>query len=325
MFVVAVYVDDIVLGGRSEAEMNAVKEELSQKFEMNDLGPPHHFLGVKVIQDQLAGVIWIGQPSYTEKILQKLCMYDSNLSAHLSILMSNLRVQMMCVISRCTKQSLGTCYIFLQRPDQIYCLCRELCCSFLCQSHERILDSCEEDFAIPEGYKQPWSALIIERTPQLKSSGTQMPTGPEMLETGSQPLGIYFFWEVLLLAGRAANRLGWPCQPQKQSMLHCLLLPKNLRMWLQLFTSDLLNKNIRDTILEDNQSAICLAKSQQVHGRTKHIDIKDHFIRDLVEAGRIKLTYRASEDMVADMLTKGLIIKQFEKLQLLAGIAEFTH
>ena len=96
-------------------------------------------------------------------------------------------------------------------------------------------------------------------------------------------------------------------------------------MWLQLFTSDLLNKSIRDTILEDNQSAICLAKSQQVHGRTKHIDIKDHFIRDLVEAGRIKLTYRASEDMVADMLTKGLIIKQFEKLQLLAGIAEFTH
>ena len=96
-------------------------------------------------------------------------------------------------------------------------------------------------------------------------------------------------------------------------------------MWLQLFTSDLLNKSIRDIILEDNQSAICLAKSQQVHGRTKHIDIKDHFICDLVEAGRIKLTYRASEDMVADMLTKGLIIKQFEKLQLLAGIAEFTH
>ena len=87
-----------------------------------------------------------------------------------------------------------------------------------------------------------------------------------------------------------------------------------------------MNKSIQETtILEDNQSAICLAKSQQVHGRTKHIDIKYHFIRDLVEAGRIKLTYCASEDMVADMLTKRLTIKQFEKLRLLAGIAEFTH
>ena len=44
----------------------------------------------------------------------------------------------------------------------------------------------------------------------------------------SQPLGIYSFWEVLLSAGRAANRLAWPCQLQKQSMLHCLLVPKKL-------------------------------------------------------------------------------------------------
>ena len=59
-------------------------------------------------------------------------------------------------------------------------------------------------------------------------------------------------------------------------------------LWLQQLTSNLLNKSFRETtILEDNQSAICLAKNQQVHGRTKHIDIK---YRDMVEAGRIKLT-----------------------------------
>ena len=70
---------------------------------------------------------------------------------------------------------------------------------------------------------------------------------------------------------------------------------------------DLLNESIRETtILEDNQSAICLAKNQSIHGRTKHIDIKYHFIRDAVEAGKIKLVYCASEDMIADMLTKEL-------------------
>ena len=77
MLLVAVYVDDIILGGRSEAKLNAVKEELSRRFEMKDLGPLHHFLGVKVIQDRLTGVIWIGQPSCTEKILQKFGMSDS--------------------------------------------------------------------------------------------------------------------------------------------------------------------------------------------------------------------------------------------------------
>jgi len=69
MFLVAVYVDDIVLGGRREAKTNAVREELSKKFEMKDLGPLHHFLGVEVIHNHLIGVIWIGQPSYTEKML----------------------------------------------------------------------------------------------------------------------------------------------------------------------------------------------------------------------------------------------------------------
>ena len=39
---------------------------------MKDLGPLHHFLGVKVVQDQLTGVIWIGQPSYTYESL--VCM-----------------------------------------------------------------------------------------------------------------------------------------------------------------------------------------------------------------------------------------------------------
>ena len=93
--------------------------------------------------------------------------------------------------------------------------------------------------------------------------------------------------------------------------------------WLQQLTSDLLNINVRETtILEDNQSAISLVKNQQVHGRTKHIDIKHHYICDIVETGRIKLIYCASEDMVADMLTKGLPIRKFGKLRGLAGVGE---
>ena len=97
-------------------------------------------------------------------------------------------------------------------------------------------------------------------------------------------------------------------------------------MWLQQLTSDLLNKRVQETtILEDNQSTICLTKNQQVHGRTKHVDIKYHFIRDLVEAERIKLIYCASENMIANLLTKGLPIKQFEKLRELGGVGKYTH
>ena len=96
-------------------------------------------------------------------------------------------------------------------------------------------------------------------------------------------------------------------------------------VWLQQLYSDLLNEKIQETVIfEDNQSAIHLAKNQQVHGRSKHIDIKYHFIRDLVEAGKIDLMYCASEDMVADILTKALRAARFEKLRLMTGVVEFA-
>ena len=94
-------------------------------------------------------------------------------------------------------------------------------------------------------------------------------------------------------------------------------------LWLQQLETDLLNKSIEETIMfEDNQSTIALAKSQPIHGKTKHVDIRYHFTRSMVEAGKIKLKYCPTETMIADMLTKGLSIKQFKELRELAGITE---
>ena len=326
MFLVAVYVDDIVLGGRSEAEMNAVKEELSQKFEMKDLGPLHHFLGVKVIQDQLAGVIWIGQPSYTEKILQKFGMYDCKpVSTPVNPdvkLVSSESPDEMCdqqmyqaVIGNLLYLSTKT------RPDIAYAVsCVARFCANPTKEHwtavKRILRYLKGTSNLGLLYRENSPAEVIG----YSDADWAGDVGDRKSTSG------YIF----LLGGAA---ISWKSSKQTCVALStaeaeyvALSAAAQEAMWLQLLTSDLLNKSIRETtILEDNQSAICLAKSQQVHGRTKHIDIKYHFIRDLVEAGRIKLTYCASEDMVADMFTKGLTIKQFEKLRLLAGIAEFTH
>lgn len=94
-------------------------------------------------------------------------------------------------------------------------------------------------------------------------------------------------------------------------------------LWLQQLSSDLRDEKIQETIIfEDNQSTISLAKNHHLHGRTKHIDIKYHFIRDMVEAGRIELSYCPTENNIADRLTKGLPTKQFEKLCKLAGVTE---
>ena len=68
-------------------------------------------------------------------------------------------------------------------------------------------------------------------------------------------------------------------------------------------------------LYEDNQSAICIAKNPQFHGRVKHIGFKYHFIREQVNAGSVKLEYCHTKDIVADIFTKGLTQEKFEKIR----------
>ena len=59
-------------------------------------------------------------------------------------------------------------------------------------------------------------------------------------------------------------------------------------------------------VFEDNQGCIALAKNPVAHDRTKHIDIRYHFIREMMESGEIDIRYKMSEEMLADLLTKGM-------------------
>ena len=74
---IAIYVDDILLAGKSIERLNAVKQNLSQQFQVKDMGELHYFLGVKVVQDHKAGSIWMVQQSYTENILRNFGMEDA--------------------------------------------------------------------------------------------------------------------------------------------------------------------------------------------------------------------------------------------------------
>jgi hypothetical protein len=77
--------------------------------------------------------------------------------------------------------------------------------------------------------------------------------------------------------------------------------------WLRSLIQQLFDTEMSPTTLfSDNQSAIALAKDHQYHARTKHIDIRYHFIRWIVEQGVLRLVYCPTDDMVADALTKAL-------------------
>ena len=74
------------------------------------------------------------------------------------------------------------------------------------------------------------------------------------------------------------------------------------------------------TMFCDSQSVIHLTKNNRYHDKTKHINIKHHFIRDVVVVGEIMVEKIHTSDNPADMLTKPLPITKFEHCLDLVGL-----
>lgn len=70
----------------------------------------------------------------------------------------------------------------------------------------------------------------------------------------------------------------------------------------------------------DNTSAIDLTKNPIQHSRTKHIDIKHYFIRDLVQKGDVSVEYVCTNDQLANIFIKALPLDRFEFLKSKLGI-----
>ena len=60
MAVMGVYVDDIVITCKSDMRLKQIKQDLCKKFTVKDLGILRYFLGMKIIQDDATGDIWVG-------------------------------------------------------------------------------------------------------------------------------------------------------------------------------------------------------------------------------------------------------------------------
>ena len=93
-------------------------------------------------------------------------------------------------------------------------------------------------------------------------------------------------------------------------------------IWLRRLLSDVGFGGDDPTVLyEDNNGAIDLSKNPKYHNRTKHIDIAYHFTRERVLSNELSVQYCPTNDMLADVLTKGVGRVQFEKFRDLMGVS----
>jgi hypothetical protein len=93
-------------------------------------------------------------------------------------------------------------------------------------------------------------------------------------------------------------------------------------VWMRRLLQDLGCDQTKPTLLFcDNQSAIKLVRNPQFHQRTKHIDVKFHFIHDLQDERVVDVVYVSTENQLADLFTKGLDGPRFRKLRSDVGVS----
>ncbi|PIK49151.1 putative Gag-pol polyprotein [Apostichopus japonicus] len=322
VFIIAIYVDDILLAGKSNEHVTQVKVALAEKFAVKDMGELSYFLEVNIKQNT-NGEIWIGQPVYTEKVLQKYGMENSKpVSTPVEVSSKLVKAtEESELVDQGLYQSIVGSLLYLStmtRPDINFAVCNVA--KFTSEPTKHHLTAVKRILRYLRGTIN--YGLLYTKDGSNECIGYSDADWAGDVNDRKSTSGYLF-----QVSGAAVS---WKSKKQTCVALStaeaeyiALASAAQEAVWLQRLNTDLQNKpNKPLRILEDNQSAICMAKNPQFHGRTKHIEIKYHFIRETVEHGTIELMYCPTEDMVADLLTKGLSKQRFEKLRQMSGLKE---
>ena len=91
-------------------------------------------------------------------------------------------------------------------------------------------------------------------------------------------------------------------------------------VWLKGLFAELCGVDSCIDMFCDSQKSICVTTYQMFHERTKHIDVKYHYVCDVVTQGKLKVCNISTHDNSANMMTKSVPVAKFEFYSSLIGL-----
>lgn len=309
--VVALYVDDLVITGDNR-EADVITRLLSREFSMKDLGLTKFLLGIRVTQK--LGEVRIDQEKYVIEILKRFGMEDCKpLDTPAVPVDVNDSKPLDCKVPY--REAVG-CLNYLAtrtRPDIAYAVSKVA---------QKMQSPNQEDWIAVKRifrYLQGSKCLgLIFRSNNKELEGYSDASYAPKIDKRKSTSGYVF-----MMAGGAitwkSNRQSVVALSTTEAEYIAMAGAVKESLWLNQLRRSLEGPRDPLTVWGDNQSAIKLAENEMVNDRSKHIDVRYHFLRDHV--GReVMLKYCPTQDMIADMLTKPLMKTQFKKFATQLGL-----
>lgn len=302
--VIVIYVDDIFIfcSDIHKKEKEKLKTELLKKFKVKDLGHARHVLGMRLRRDE--NNIYLDQEQYVINVLKDFEMTDckpvntpmetgirlekasdsdnrlpyQNLIGCLNYLAQNSRPDIAHAVS--VLSQFNNCY------DEIHYKCAKRVLRYLKGTSDFALTFRKSGKLELLGYVDAdWGGSYDRKS----FTGLMFILGENLITWESRKQ------RCVALSSTEAEYIGLS-QASKEAIY--------LRSLLNSITNNTCAKPV--VIYNDNQSAHHIARNKMNHNRTKHIDIRFHFIREAILNESVEVTYVSSQDMLADMLTKSL-------------------
>lgn len=330
--IIGLYVDDLLLLSDCIKDLNQIKSGLTATFEMKDLGDANYILGIRIVQDEEDGSISICQDEYIKQVVKRFGFEEAKpttmvpMNPGLKLCKTGIVDQPEApkVDVKEYQRAIGSLMYAMigTRPDIAFAVGK--------------LAQYSSDPRLPHREALDQVLRYLSRT---RNVGLRYTSDDNIQEDATLTAFSDADWGGCLdtrrsttaflvkLAGALVN---W--KSKKQDSVTCSTCEaeyiaasdtsREILSWRMFFDEIGYDMSEPTMLYCDNQSAIALTKDDVHHQRTKHIDIRYHFIRELVARKMVKPDYLNTEDMVADLLTKPLDSRRHAMLMTMIGMVE---
>jgi hypothetical protein len=321
LLITSVHIDDMTILGSDIDAITDMKAELQKYFTITDLGEAKQIVGLELDRDMEAGTLKIKQTLYIKRVLEKFGMADSHpVGTPLDPNVKLVKVpndehhdipEYRSAIGSLMYAAIGTrpdisfavqtLSQFMSNPGPAHWSAVKRVFRYLNGTRDLGIIYSKGGEVEPLAYSDAdWGANMIDRK-SISGYVFQMANGPISWQSKKQPTVALSSMEAEYMAESLAARQV---------------------IWLRTLTTELGIPYPGPTTLQvDNQGAINYSNNAINHGRTKHIDIQHHFVREKLVSNEIQLQYCATDDNLADILTKALPKPKHDDLVKRLGMA----